>query len=46
MVERPDLVVDMETITDLMGYSRYLDIEKRFLPDEEIDRKYKLGTIS
>ena len=46
MVERPDLVADMETITDLMGYSRYLDIERRFLPDEEMDQKYNHGTIS
>ena len=46
MVERPDLVADMETITDLMGYSRYLDIERRFLPDEEMDQKYIHGTIS
>jgi len=29
-----------------MGYSRYLDIERRFLPDEEIDQKYNHGTIS
>jgi 2-methylisocitrate lyase-like PEP mutase family enzyme len=40
MIERPDLVADMATITDLMGYEKYLDIESRFLPDEQVDRKY------
>lgn len=40
VIERPDLVADMATITALMGYERYLDIEKRFLPDEQVDRKY------
>jgi 2-methylisocitrate lyase-like PEP mutase family enzyme len=40
MIERPDLVADMATITDLMGYEKYLDIERRFVPEEQVDRKY------
>lgn len=40
MIERPDLVCDMATITELMGYERYLDIERRFLPEQDFQRKY------
>lgn len=45
IVERPDLVTDIDTITDLMGYAEYLDIERRFLPEEEIDKKYNRESI-
>lgn len=40
VIERPDLVADMSTITDLMGYAEYLDIERRFLSEEQIERQY------
>ena len=43
VVERPDLVADMGTITDLMGYAEYLDLERRFLPGESLERKYGGG---
>ena len=39
VVERPDLVVDMDTITDLMGYAEYLEIERRFVPEPEVERR-------
>lgn len=41
IVERPDLVADMSTITDLMGYAEYLEIERRYLPEAQIGRKYQ-----
>lgn len=40
IIERPDLVADMSTITDLMGYAEYIDIEQRYLSDEQVRRKY------
>lgn len=40
LIDRPDLVADMETITGLMGYDKYLDLERRFLPPVELTRKY------
>ncbi|MET0427932.1 MAG: isocitrate lyase/PEP mutase family protein [Microvirga sp.] len=39
VVERPDLVADMSTITDLMGYAEYLEIERRFVPEPEVERR-------
>jgi 2-methylisocitrate lyase-like PEP mutase family enzyme len=43
IIERPDLVADMSTITDLMGYAEYLDIERRFLSEDQIEKKYRNG---
>jgi 2-methylisocitrate lyase-like PEP mutase family enzyme len=40
IIERPDLVADMSTITDLMGYADYIEIERRYLSDEQVKRKY------
>jgi 2-methylisocitrate lyase-like PEP mutase family enzyme len=40
IIERPDLVAGFEEITDLMGLSRILDLERRFLPDEVLTEKY------
>jgi 2-methylisocitrate lyase-like PEP mutase family enzyme len=40
VIERPDLVADMKTITGLMGYAKYLDLEERFLPPAQLERKY------
>jgi len=40
MIERPDMVADMDTIKSLMGYEPYLEIERRFLPEEQVLRKY------
>ena len=44
IIERPDLVADMSTITDLMGYADYIDIEQRYLSQDLIERKYKRET--
>ena len=41
IIERPDLVAGFEEITDLMGLSRILDLERRFLPDEVLTEKYE-----
>jgi 2-methylisocitrate lyase-like PEP mutase family enzyme len=43
IVERPDLVADMSTITDLMGYAEYLEIERRYLPEAQVEQKYRRG---
>jgi len=40
LIERPDLVADMDTITGLMGYDKYLDLEERFVPAVQLERKY------
>jgi 2-methylisocitrate lyase-like PEP mutase family enzyme len=41
MIERPDLVADMREITELMGYAEYMEIERRFLDEEHVARKYQ-----
>jgi hypothetical protein len=46
IIERPDLVAGFEEITDLMGLSRILDLERldlerQFLPDEVLTEKYR-----
>jgi 2-methylisocitrate lyase-like PEP mutase family enzyme len=43
IVDRPDLVADMSTITDLMGYAEYLEIERRYLPEAQVEQKYRNG---
>lgn len=40
-VERPDLLVDMETITRLMKYERINALEGEFMSDEYLERKYR-----
>ena len=41
--DRPDLLVDMATITNLMHYERITALENEFLSDEALDRKYGEG---
>ncbi|MGZ5141736.1 MAG: isocitrate lyase/PEP mutase family protein [Burkholderiales bacterium] len=38
--DRPDLLYGMEEITELMGYSKIAELEKQFLPDDQLERKY------
>jgi 2-methylisocitrate lyase-like PEP mutase family enzyme len=38
--ERPDLLVDMETITRLVGYERVSELENELLSAEALERKY------
>jgi hypothetical protein len=38
--ERPDLLVDMETITRLVGYERVSALENELLSAEALERKY------
>jgi 2-methylisocitrate lyase-like PEP mutase family enzyme len=40
VIERADLVVDMKTISSLMDYERYMQVERDFLPKEDLDRRY------
>ncbi|PAU75579.1 isocitrate lyase/PEP mutase family protein [Halomonas salipaludis] len=40
VAERPDLVADMSEITELMDYRSYFEVERRFLSEENIERKY------
>lgn len=42
-VDRPDLLVGMETIADLMGYDRISAIENELLSDDALERKYHGG---
>jgi 2-methylisocitrate lyase-like PEP mutase family enzyme len=43
LVDRPDLLVGMETITQLVGYERVAKLEQEFLTDAEAERKYNTG---
>ncbi len=43
VVERADLVVDMKTIASLMDYDRYLAVEREFLPEDDLARRYGPG---
>jgi 2-methylisocitrate lyase-like PEP mutase family enzyme len=38
--DRPDLVVGIEEITELMGYSRIAELEQAFTLEEDLQRKY------
>jgi hypothetical protein len=31
----------MKTISSLMDYERYMQVERDFLPQEDLDRRYK-----
>lgn len=39
--DRPDLAVGMEEITDLMNYALIDELESQFLPEEELERRYR-----
>jgi hypothetical protein len=41
--DRPDMLVGIEDITDLMGYPRIDELEAEFLLPEEMERKYGSG---
>jgi 2-methylisocitrate lyase-like PEP mutase family enzyme len=43
-VERPDLAVGIEDITDLMGYPRIAELEQAFMLEEELERRYREDT--
>jgi 2-methylisocitrate lyase-like PEP mutase family enzyme len=43
-VERPDLAVGIEDITDLMGYPRIAELEQAFMLEEELERRYRDDT--
>lgn len=40
LADRPDLLVDMETITGLFGYDEVSRLENELLYEEQLDRKY------
>jgi 2-methylisocitrate lyase-like PEP mutase family enzyme len=40
LIERPELVVGFEEITGLMGFNEYVELERRFLPEDVIKTKY------
>jgi 2-methylisocitrate lyase-like PEP mutase family enzyme len=42
--DRPDLLVSIEEITELMGYAFINELETQFLSEEELQRKYKSGS--
>ena len=39
-VDRPDLLVGIEDITDLMGYSHIAELEQAFMLEEDLERRY------
>ena len=41
--DRPDLLVGMEEITQLVGYERIARLEQAFLLDEQLEHKYGAG---
>ena len=43
LTDRPDLLVDMAMITNLMNYERIDKLEQSFLTDDEVSRKYGEG---
>ena len=44
--DRPDLLVGIEDITDLMGYPMIDQLETEFLLPEDIERKYGSASAS
>lgn len=44
VVDRPDLLVGMEEITDLVGYARIADLENDLLSSDQLARKYRSDT--
>ena len=43
--DRPDLLVGIEDITDLMGYARIAELEQAFMLDDELERRYGEGEV-
>ena len=43
LVDRPDLLVGMETITGLFGYDKIAQLENEFLYEEQLETKYGSG---
>jgi 2-methylisocitrate lyase-like PEP mutase family enzyme len=43
-VDRPDLAVSIEDITDLMGYPRIAELERAFMLEEDLERRYRDDT--
>jgi 2-methylisocitrate lyase-like PEP mutase family enzyme len=43
LADRPDLLVDMETITGLFRYDEIARLESQFLPDDQLAQKYADG---
>jgi len=41
VIERPDLVIDFNDLTDLMGLPQILELEQRFLTPDELQKKYQ-----
>ena len=41
--DRPDLLVGIEEITDLMGYALINQLENDFSLDEDLEQRYKGG---
>jgi 2-methylisocitrate lyase-like PEP mutase family enzyme len=39
-VDRPDLLVGIEDITDLMGYAHIAELEQAFMLEEDLERRY------
>ncbi len=39
-IDRPDLAVGIEDITDLMGYARIAELEQAFSLEEDLERRY------
>jgi hypothetical protein len=44
LVDRPDLLVGMETITGLFGYDKISRLESELLYDEQLEQKYGAGS--
>jgi 2-methylisocitrate lyase-like PEP mutase family enzyme len=40
VVDRPDLLVGIEDITDLMGYAHVAELEQAFMLEDDLDRRY------
>jgi 2-methylisocitrate lyase-like PEP mutase family enzyme len=38
--DRPDLLIDMEELTDLVGYRRINQLEQELVSSEQLERKY------
>ena len=44
IIERPDLVIGFDDLTNLMDLPRFLELEKQFSTDEILNEKYKKDT--
>ena len=43
--DRPDLLMGVEEITDLMGYALINELEKQFSLEEDLQKRYGDGDI-